>query len=386
MNFKSIISIVFLTTMSGCLSQQKPIDTQSVKAQTPTSAHVLIPTGSISTQAPAQISTQFPIDQKCNSSNYLKQTEPDSEIVFYEPNEGLYFYNVSSSQEKTISNTADIFPIYAETSPDNKRIVVFDTTGSFGKVISSDGAKLELNTKNIDGIFYGWLDNQKILFVDRSYSDGSSIVLDIKTGNIEKIPTNLNDVNFDSIFWYADGSQPSVIFDFSLNRLIYTRTEVSPTGERQLGFIMRDYRTQKVLWAKQSTDISVQPKWSLNGEYAAVVITDENSDQIHILDREGIEIKTIDTNTFGVNELAWSPDGKKIGFSFFNSTETLAVYDLISHRKNEYQISQDASNIIWAPNSDQIVVKGSLIDLSTNCVFALKPNNSYGPLAWLVGK
>jgi len=323
--------------------------------------------------------TQALISKGCESQNNLQQLNTTGKIVFYEPDKGLIFYNPQTNQDGLPLETEKYV---VESSPDKKRIFIFDYPGTSGDVITSDGNKSIINANEINGIFYGWLNNQKIVFVDLNHSDGSITILDIETGKTEEKITNLTNINFDTIHWYAGGSQPSVIFDSSLSRLIYTSRELPSINQPHLGFILQDYETKKVLWSKQSTDIAVEPKWSPDGNFVAVAITEENSDRIYFLDGDGNEIQTINTNAF-IYQMEWSPNGKQIAF---NSDNAIIVYNLVTKNRNDYKLSESIYNIVWSPNSDQLAIKGALIDFSTNCIFSLKPENQNGPLAWLIDK
>lgn len=322
---------------------------------------------------------QGSINKDCETQNNLQQTTT-GKIVFYEPNKGFILYNPQTNQDGLPLETTKYD---VEASPDQRRIFVSDYPGTSGEVFTSNGNKSTVNANEIKGIFYGWLNNQKLVFVELNHSDGSVTILDIETGKTEEKITNLTDVNFDAIHWYAGGSQPSVIFDSSLSRLIYTSREIPSRDQPHLGFILRDYETKNVLWSKQSTDIVVKPKWSPDGNFVAVAINNENSEQIYILDSDGNETQIIDTNPFWIYQLEWSPNGKQIAFSTDNA---VTVYDLVTNHRNDYKLSKSIYNIVWSPNSDQIAVKGALIDFSTNCIFPLKTENENGPLAWLVDK
>ncbi len=340
----------------------------------------------------ANLATTQESQKSCNLSGGVLPVKSEGKIIFQvpdmSPDMGLYFYDVQDGQKYIIPNTEGAFNPYVASSPDHEKVAFFDIKSGNVVIISADGTTTELITKDkIDGVFYGWLDNKKIIFVEKSRSDGSVVTLDIETGKIQETRTNLHDVNFDTVHWYAGGSQPSVIFDSTLDKIVYLSNEVPPpTDLPRRGFIMRDRETQKVLWAKESYFVTVQPKWSPNSEYAAVVITNEDSGKIYIINKNGEEIKEIDTADAAVILIEWSPDGKKLSYVFFNYNEKLAVYDLASDQTQQYIVHQETGRIVWSPDSKQIATAGSLVDLSTNCVFTINADNQSepNPLAWLV--
>jgi WD40 repeat protein len=375
--FKWFVRALCLIILTSCTSTSKieqvpPPVTQTTVLQSVTHEPLKSP-------QPTQSSTptQISASKDCGSQNDIKQTSAIGKIVFNEPNKGIYFYDIQKGQNgPPIDGTTPWLNI--EASPDKRRIVIFNQPGEAGKIITSEGMQSIINTGKIDGSFYGWLNNEKLIFVDHNHSDGSVIIFDIGTGRTEERVTNLTDVNFDPVFWYAGGGWPSVIFDSSLSRLIYTKFV---QDQPPLGFILRDYDTKKVLWEKHTLDISVKPKWSPDGKYVAVVVTNDSNDQIYILDRNGKETQIIDTYLFGVNQIEWSPNSEKISF---NVDKDLTIYDLTTKQRHGHKMAQDIFWIVWSPDSNQLAVKGAIIDDSTNCVFTFKPENPIGPMAWLV--
>jgi len=314
----------------------------------------------------------------------MLRIKAEGKIVYYKPNDGLYFYDVTNEEKHIIPNTIDIFTPLIASSPDHKRIAFFDFDNGAGWVISANGNRTEVYIKEkINGIFYGWLDNKRVIFVDRSHSDGSIVTLDIDTGIVNKTATGLHDLfSLGPNRWYAGGDQPTAIFDSTLSRLIYLSGELPNEAVGKWGFIMRDMETQKVLWSSKSNDLGVQPKWSPDNSHAAILITSENesNDQIYIVNREGQDIQTIDTNIIGVDLIEWSPDGTEISYA---GKDVLEVYDFASKELQEYQLDEQAAVIVWSPTGKQIATKGFLIDRPNGCVFKLEPDNQFEPLAWL---
>jgi len=318
----------------------------------------------------------------CSTLDNTGRIVEKGKIVFYDPDKGLYFYDALSGEEQLIPNTIDT--LTPAVSPDRKRIAYFDFRSQTGYVISADRNRIEPHIKGkFDGYFYGWLDNHKVIFVDRSRTDGSIITLEVDTGNISQTITGLQDLySLDPNRWYAGGDWPSVIFDSTLSRMIYLSGELHGEAKGKLGFIMREMGTRKLLWSKVSSDVGVQPKWSPDDALAAVVITkdDETGDQIYIIDREGREVQVINTDTTGINVVEWSPNGKRLSFG---NDGVLAIYNFTSTQLHEYRLPEEIWNIVWSPSGNQIAVKNFLVDLSSGCAMPLKSGNAWGPLAWL---
>lgn len=336
----------------------------------------------------ANLATTQESQKSCNLSGGVLPVKSEGKIIFQvpdmSPDMGLYFYDVQDGQKYIIPNTEGAFNPYVASSPDHEKVAFFDIKSGNVVIISADGTTTELITKDkIDGVFYGWLDNKNIIFVEKSRSDGSIVTLDIETGKIQETRTNLHDVFFDSLHWYAGGSQPSVIFDSALSRMIYLSGELPGESIGKWGFIMRDRNTQNILWSGPSSNFEAMPKWSPDNEYAAVAAS---SEKIYIINKNGKEIKEIDTADVGVTLIEWSPDGKKLSYVFYNYGEKLAVYDLASDQARQYTVHQETGRIVWSPDSKQIATAGSLVDLSTNCVFTINADNQSepNPLAWLV--
>lgn len=334
-------------------------------------------TATLISNTPTAIQTPLGV---CNSLEGMGNIKAEGKIVFYNPDQGLYFYDVESGVEQLISNTIDA--LAPEASPDHKRIAYFDFRNQMGYVISANGSRVEPHIKGkFDGYFYGWLDNHKVIFVDRSRSDGSIITLGVDTGNISQTVTALQDLyNFGPNRWYASGDWPTVIFDSKLSRMVYMNT---PDEAGKWGFTMRETGTLKLLWSRVSSDFGVQPKWSQNDEFAAVVITqdDEAGDQIYIIDREGQEVQVINTNSIGINVVEWSPDGKSLSYG---SSDVLAIYDFVSNQLHEFRLPEEIWSIVWAPTGNQIAVESFLVDLSNGCAMPLESGDPWGPLAWLI--
>ncbi|NOT03209.1 MAG: hypothetical protein HOP27_01275 [Anaerolineales bacterium] len=337
----------------------------------------------------ANLATTQESQKSCNLSGGVLPVKSEGKIIFQvpdmSPDMGLYFYDVQDGQKYIIPNTEGAFNPYVASSPDHEKVAFFDIKSGNVVIISADGTPTELITKDkIDGVFYGWLDNNNIIFVERSHFDGSIITLDSNTGNVDETTTGLHDLfSLGPNNWYAGGDQPSVIFDSTLSRMVYLSGELPGESIGKWGFIMRDRNTQNVLWSRSSADLGTKPKWSPDNEYIAVAAGNK---KIYIINKNGEEIKEIDTADTGATLIEWSPDGKKLSYVFFNYNEKLVVYDLASDQAQQYTVHQETGRIVWSPDSKQIATAGSLVDLSTNCVFTINADNQSepNPLAWLV--
>jgi len=124
--------------------------------------------------------------KSCNLSSGVLPVKAEGKIIFQQPDMGpdigLYFYDMQDGQKYIIPNTEDAFGPFVASSPNHEKAAFFEVKSESVGIISADGTTTELNIKHkIDGIFYGWLDNKTIIFVEKSHSDGSIATLDIET-------------------------------------------------------------------------------------------------------------------------------------------------------------------------------------------------------------
>ena len=336
--------------------------------------------------------------QLCTPSQQPIPGEMAGKILYTGSDSLLHFLDLQTRQEVAIAQTQNIFGPWISVSPDHAKVALFDQETNIVQVVSAaDQSVRALQSQDIDGLFYGWLTNQKILFVEKSTSDGSVIVFDTGTGSTSEIHTNLDDVNFDPIRWYAGGELPSVIFNSALDRLIYLIMHTPETPPFPLAYILREYPSNKTLWERGTSDVGPKPTWTTNGNYVALELTEDQVDKsdVIILDKNGDELHTIEVNSGFLYELEWSPDGTQLGFLSEidqNATE-LTIYDISTNKLQTYLLNQQGNsgisiskNIVWSPDSSFIVSAGYFVDTQNGCYFKFREIglDEVALQAWLV--
>jgi hypothetical protein len=334
---------------------------------------------------------EFPVSATLDMSQKYCDASPDSFLentagrIIVQSNAAWYFYDPSNGEIFTIPGYEKTFIPFMISSPDHTKAAFYNFEDESTVIVFADGRAKKIATKdNVNGELFEWQNNENLIFVNQAHSDGSIIVLNIETLTLKEVRTEIKDVYFDAVRWYASGV-PTVLFDTTLNKLIYLKRDTSSSNS-SFKFIMMDQNTHKILWESNSSDTGTSPVWSLDGKYAAIFINDEklNTQQIIIVDKHGNEINKIDTEF--VTVMVWSPNGQKLGYLFFDGQENLGVYDVQSGQTQKYALSYETGFVTWSPDSEQIAVSNLIIDTSMKCVNTINTDNQseLEILAWIV--
>jgi len=303
-----------------------------------------------------------------------------------------------------VSNTHTPTILGIEASPDNGRLAYveqlpLEAQGSIENqlmIIDAAGKQIAVRDWSPDWLGWRWLNDQQLVTGYTQRVDGTRIVIDPMTGDMQTLTPSFPNVYRLEPFHLS----PLVEYDTGLTRVVYLRDGLT--------FALWDIQSDSVLWESMTSDPTI-PKWSPDSERVAVALAKQAAwqSELYTIDRNGQETQlTRYSSEFPVNlipELAWSPNGRYIAF-WSDHRESIGqdpvnrvtLVDTMTGQLVDYCLMTYETNPhrpIWSPDSNQFIVtltaetdlsirNAILIDVATNRAYQLSVGML--PIAWLV--
>jgi hypothetical protein len=234
--------------------------------------------------------------------------------------------------------------------------------------------------------------NDKQLFIPPTSTDQNAKALNPFTGEWQELQSEFaSGLNF---------SYPYFYYSPDLSNVIYV------SGDN---YILWDSKTKEDIWKIPTLAPYLAPKWSLDGNQAAMVIRDEQVTTNSVLDELTIVTQSGEISgtyrfkpsfpgkkIIQILDFNWSPDNRHLAMSLETENEnpTLVVIDTETKQATDYCVPiKKNSAMIWSPERNQIIVdsingddkEGSnilVIDLTKG--LATQINDNITPLGWMV--
>jgi hypothetical protein len=340
---------------------------------------------------------------------------------------GFYFFDPDKDQ--ILQSIPE--GLLEQVSPDGKYLafVHYDSSGDnkFLGILDSNGRLVNDISLFIDGgwqSYFDWLNPRQIRIV-AAYEKVETRLLDPFT----KLHSPLKN-NWDNAYspanpyedkipdWKFD-SRATKTFDVYGANVLYDPTVTRVIFPKDDGFVsLVNAETETELSSARFNEWGRLPRWSQNGEYLTIVNREGNTDEFHLISRDGGEFQKI-TNLASVfdgatiPDYAWSPNSNKIAFWLNPDAgelkdgehSELAILDIPSGQVTRLCIQGISSNAhepwtmnhpepIWSPDGryimftqwdDPAVPKNYnvlVIDTQTGAVEKISENTA--PIGWMV--
>lgn len=205
-----------------------------------------------------------------------------------------------------------------------------------------------------------WL-NQNQLFIPPDQNRLSALILNPFTGEWKELRSDFpSGLNFAYPYFY---------YNSTLSNAIYV------SGDN---YILWKASTNTDDWIKSTYGAYLAPKWSLSGDYAALIIREEDNstgairDDLLLVNQRGDETSLSyhlpvyqENQTIRIQAFDWSPDNQHIAFSLevkknkdSTASRMLFVVDALSGHVVEYCYPiKPNSNLIWSPSGGQLIIE-----------------------------
>lgn len=389
-----LVFIFLVITAVACNSgKREPIEStlndNSSPTQTPTSQPVL--------NTPEQVGDYrkliqncIPIQSSVPSSIFLSgYLLVDFSLPSQSGNHDIYAININGSEKKFFinnDNPLNYLPSSFALSPDNKWYIYFRNDES-GKVVLylASAETTDQKAAYWDGEWGGhvaWLNNSQVIISmlsDRNFT----VVLNPFTGEWKKLePLFPSGLNFTFPYYY---------YNSTLTQAVYV------SGDH---YILWDSSTNTDIATKLTYAPFIEPKWSPDGNFVAMILEYSNikpfilQDKLAILDQKGDETNLTnfladykENTTFQIGTFRWSPDSRYIAFSLRTgvalnedpSPSSLIVADLFTKKIYDYCFPINVySSINWSPDSRKLIVEAYNPDLYSNspAIISVKKNRA----------
>ncbi len=371
------------------LTPEYPIGTKTTI--TPTTSPT--PTFSRPIQSPPETQIGFPtplpnstVIQKCLSSNDLAEASDGLTGILVLanrlPDDKPYLLNLKSNEKMDIpfsQGENKLWLDYAAVSPDGSWLAFIELLkdSSFIRLHLLSNQLIEKQSINLPegwGTIVTWLDNQRILLTtyrelpEDTFPTGEMAILNPFTGSWEVLSPNLpKQISTDPMPWYYWPDNPIVFYNPSLGRAVYLSVD---------GFFLIDPKTEEIITGLRTASYRSHPTWSPQGDTFAMVIDNPEYHQYHAelyqFDQEGQSVPLTNladafgNNNVGIEAFQWSPDGKKIAFSYYVNdyklNKHIAVLDINSGQVVDYCLPSIGLPPVWSPDSQSIAFASGIFD------------------------
>jgi dipeptidyl aminopeptidase/acylaminoacyl peptidase len=274
------------------------------------------PTPSI-TPTPTPVVTQYDVTIEPQLSPDLK---PEGVLVVVSQNyNAAYLLDLPSARKQLLLGGKILIPFRAELaiSPDRKRLAYIALTNTSHFVtyfVTADGHQQSVrpSPNNQFEVIIDWLDNERLLIAEDPQDDGTVIVFDPLTQELQEVAPVFPAVSSQGKIGDFDNSgKPSPIYDPTLTRTVINRYLNHNKYE------LWDVQSKKILWERFVGGYQSRPIWSPDGTRFGVVydpVAGSGSDTnphgaLYVIDRDGRETRLTD---FVAGAMTWSPDGRFI--------------------------------------------------------------------------
>jgi hypothetical protein len=319
-------------------------------------------------------------------------------------NHDIYAININKSERKFyISNDVPLnyLPSTFALSPSNKWYIYFKNDES-GKVAlylaSAEIADQKAAYWESDwGEHANWVNENQVIIPPLS-TRNFAVLLNPFTGEWKKLePLFPSGLNF---------TFPHYYYNSTLTRAVYV------SGDH---YILWDSSTNADIVTKLTYAPYIEPKWSPDGNFVAMILEYGNldtfifQDKLVILDQKGDETNLTkffedykENITIQIGSFRWSPDNRYIAFSLRtgvaldkDSPSTLIVADLITKEIYDYCFPINTySSINWSPDSRKLIVEAHnprisveenraiLVDITSN--WSAYIGDGFTPIGWML--
>ncbi len=341
-----------------------------------------------------EISKQFP------SSVHLS-----GNIVIIGKNDYLYNGQNQAKQPLSVENNInDVLLSNFKISPDHKKMIYeerhYDQSGLINKyfmLFQDNRTPQVVNIQSDYGTLIHWFDEDRLLFVPESQPQGTIILLNPQTMQVEQIVGSFPDMYTLAPLpsWYGSFN-PRPIYDPSLSLALYLHQ-----GDG-MEYVLWDTKSKSPLWEKHVADPSSEPQWSPTGDQIVFAIPQAQSGfEFFGVNKDGTEKQLTDLsslyNSVYIGPFSWSPDGHYIAFWLDAENDDddfdpkLALLDIKRNEIVNYCLGEGGMKPVWSPDGRQIAIKirqstsdptiTVIVDLDTKSAILIDEN--VYPAGWL---
>lgn len=279
-----------------------------------------------------------------------------------------------------------------EESPDKARFL-YETYDEFNEetrlgeliVLNSRGRIERTLPVEASWLWVRWGNSEEITAISEFPIPGSVETIHAGTGETGRSSPALPQ------YWGPDGIFTNwwgVSFNQVMDRVVYIQGVEGPSR-----IILWDLTEDKVVWARDgSVPLQVRPKWSPNQDSVAVLIQDELTLELFIVDANGLSEKWVEIEYAPesmVGELEWSPDGRYLALVSIGGGPLLLL-DRQERRLLDLCVTSASSfgQLLWSPESNHLLVPryelpAMVIDVDKSIGANLTSDKDLKPVAWL---
>lgn len=418
----NILTVALILFISNCRSTPKTIQQLPVaNTPYPTPIAVVNTPTSLPTSSPTPtpqpvlntleqvgdygklIQNCIPIQSSIPASKFLSgYLLVDFSIPFQEGNHDIYALNINGSERNFFVNNdvpLNYLPSSFALSPDNKWYIYFKNDESAKVALylaSAETTDQKAAYWESDwGEHVAWLNKSQVIIPplsDRNFA----VVLNPFTGEWKKLePLFPSGLNFTFPYYY---------YNSTLTQAVYV------SGDH---YILWDSNTNADIATKLTYAPYIEPKWSPDGNFVAMILEYMDfdpfifQDKLVILDQKGNEtdltnflVNYKENITIQIGSFRWSPDNRYIAFSLRTGvaldkdSSSLIVADLFTKEIYNYCFPINAYNSInWSPDSRKLIVeaynpknsleknRAILIDITNN--WGAYIGDGFTPIGWI---
>ena len=167
------------------------------------------------------------------------------------------------------------------------------------------------------------------------------VIIDMATGRETYLTTTFGAV---SAVWSPAGDQIALAVCGGIGSGVYL-VQPDGSGIRKL--------------AGRITDCDVGVTWSPDGSRIGFTAADvlRSNDNIYVMAADGSGLRRIGRGTGGIQEISWSPDGKTLAYTDFNSS-TSHIYLIGADGSDPRLVASGATSPNWSPDGTALAVVG----------------------------
>lgn len=367
---------------------QQPINTAMPSlTASPTSENTDTPTSTVTSTIEPTIRPEAKLSIDCIDvdDNLSPDLEMNGSLVLSGGYQNYFIWNLRSGEQIPLSINAylDFAP-----SPDGRLLAYTDleNEGGWIRIVDSSGQLTQSFPleERWSGVI-GWLDDEHLSIMREAEPLYSTIILDLVSGQSEEYLNDYPGAFYYDVpyFYWGQNAYTAASYSPDLERVVYLGLI---SDSPNVGYVIWDIKAEKIIAEIDTPGNSAfnqPPIWSASGDGFIVAYSEREikligyipDDELYSITGEGEMTKLTNLSahfTIGVDIRQYnpSPDGRHIAFwaagnpppDLNDRKLELAVLDMETEKVTMYCLEGDFRNgglpPIWAPSSDQLVVKG----------------------------
>lgn len=266
-------------------------------------------------------------------------------------------------------------------SPDRHKLayVEWRSPGSRLHIVSSNGQPVSVGALPEDQLWVaiGWLTDQRLALVEESRPQGTTVVLNLPTGQTEELAPSFPAVTSNGSIWplEVENGIPYAVYNSAQTRTVVYRRRFSQQNPEQdrSNYELWDTASERMLWeARTEGYYDYRTVWSPNGEHFAIIYHDYQaptnpnapSASMYLVDTSGQQRLLADRVA---GNLSWSPDGSRIAAwsvdpNHRDHPSPLVIVDLNGKELTVFRLSNGYTPIdqypLWSPDGQWIAFNG----------------------------